>query len=109
MAEATALNELSACAAVELLRAGQVSPLELIDAALARIEHTDGAINALPTLCAERARGHAARLEGVPPQERGALAGLPIAVKDLTDVAGVRTTYGSPAFADHVPEPSELL
>jgi len=109
MAEATALTQLSACAAVELLRAGEVSPLELIDAALERIERTDGAINALPTLCPERARSRAARMEGVPPEGRGALAGLPIAVKDLTDVAGVRTTYGSPAFADNVPDSSDLL
>ena len=37
------------------------------------------------------------------------MAGLPIAVKDLTDVAGVRTTYGSPIYADHVPERSDIL
>ena len=41
--------------------------------------------------------------------ERPLLAGLPIAIKDLNDVAGVRTTYGSPIFADHVPERSDIL
>lgn len=62
-------------------------------------------VNALPTLCPERAREHARRLmtERPPPRERGWLAGLPVAVKDLGDVAGVRTTYGSPIYADHVP------
>jgi amidase len=107
------LIRLSATAAVAKLRAGEVSPLELIDAAEARIAAVDGAVNALPTLCLDRAREHARALmagrrreaEGEP----GWLAGLPVAIKDLTDVAGVRTTYGSPIFADHVPERSHPL
>ena len=65
------------------------------------------AVNALPTLCLERAREHAKRLmdgHGRGAEvEPGWLAGLPVAIKDLTDVAGVRTTYGSPIFRDHVP------
>jgi amidase len=56
------LTRLTAQAAMRLLRQGQVSPLELIDAALARIAATDGALNALPTLCADRARDRARRL-----------------------------------------------
>ena len=106
------LTRLSACAAVDLLRRGKVSPLEMIDAAIARIEATDGQVNALPTLCIERARAHAQRLMGAgaaAPTEVPLLAGLPIAVKDLKDVAGVRTTYGSPIFADHVPERSDIV
>ena len=69
----------------------------------------DGAVNALPTLCFDRAHAHADRLLSRPMSERGLLAGLPIAIKDLNDVAGVRTTYGSPIFADHVPQHSDLL
>jgi amidase len=107
------LIRLTAREAVALLRAGEASPLELIDAALARIEAVDGAINALPTLCIERAREQAVRLEagmGLPVEPGpGWLAGLPIAIKELEDVAGVRTTYGSPIFADNVPERSDLL
>lgn len=100
------LIRLSAVEAVRRLKAGTVSPLELIDAALARIAAVDPAVNALPTLCADRARDHAravmaGRGEASAP---GWLAGLPLVVKDLTDVAGVRTTYGSPLFADHVPD-----
>ena len=94
----------SAVEAVGLLRAGEISSLELVEAALARIEQVDGAINALPTVVGDRARDASRRAD------RGSLlAGLPIAVKDLNDVAGVRTTYGSPIYADHVPEVSESM
>lgn len=107
----TELHRLTALAAADLLRRGEVSPLELVEAALARIRATDGEINALPTLCAERARAHAKAITAG--RDRGRrrawLGGLPIAVKDLRDVAGVRTTYGSPIFADRVPERSDVL
>jgi amidase len=108
-----ALIRLPATAVVAALRAGQVSPLELIDAAAARIEATDSAVNALPTLCLDRARDHArALMTGKRREasgERGWLGGLPVVIKDLIDVAGVRTTYGSPLFADHVPTASHPL
>jgi amidase len=100
----TDLCDLGAREAVALLRAGEVRPAELIEAALARIDETDPALNAMPTLCAERAIERAA---GVP--DGAPLAGLPIAVKDLNDVAGVRTTYGSPIFTDFVPDRSDLM
>ena len=106
------LYRLSAREAVELLRTGKVSPLEMVDAAVARIEATEGALNALPTLSIERARDHAKQIGKNRTAERdrpGWLGGLPIAVKDLNDVAGVRTTYGSPLFADHVPENSDVM
>ncbi|MGE5226274.1 MAG: amidase [Planctomycetaceae bacterium] len=102
------LIRLSACDAVALLRAGETTPSQLVEAALARIGETDGALHAIPTRCADRARTHARRIEaGEAPA--GPLGGLPIAVKDLNDVAGVRTTYGSPIYADHVPARSDLL
>ena len=100
---------LSAVDAVDLLKRGEVSPLELVDAAAARIAATDGAINALPILCLDRARDHARRLMAKPPAERGLLGGLPIAVKDLNAVAGVRCTQGSPIFADDVPARSDIM
>ena len=106
------LWRLSASEAVALLQRGEVSPLELLDAAEARIAATDRHLNALPTLCFERARAHARRImdEG-PSAERPAcwLGGLPIAIKDLNEVAGVRTTYGSPIYADFVPERSDIM
>ena len=96
------LWRMSAVEAVGRLRARELSPLELIDASLERIEQVEGELNALPTVVAERAREAARHVDPASP-----LAGLPIAVKDLNDVAGVRTTYGSPIYADHVPVASE--
>ncbi|HUL09974.1 MAG TPA: amidase family protein [Candidatus Acidoferrum sp.] len=112
MSDPSELTHMTAQAVVRLLRQGRVSPLELIDAALARIAATDAVLNALPTLCADRARDRARRLmesaSAVAPGP-GWLGGLPLAVKDLNDVAGVRTTYGSPIYADHVPARSDIL
>lgn len=96
--------------AVQRLRRSELRPIELVEAALARIVEVDPAVNAMPTLCAERARERARRLERTPSAEgSGWLGGLPIAVKDLTPVAGVRTTFGWPIYADHVPDRSDLL
>jgi amidase len=103
------LWRLDACEAVALLQSGKVSPQELIDAALARIAAVNPAVNALVTLGEERARQQAERLGALPIEARGALAGLPIAVKDLNEVAGLRTTYGSPIFADNVPQHSDIV
>lgn len=104
------LTRLTAREAIRLLEAREITPLDLIDAAEQRIAEVEPQINALPTLCFERARAHARRLmrgEGIEAKgEPGWLAGLPVAIKDLADVAGVRTTYGSPLFADHVPSAS---
>src|SRR5690348_14080230 len=103
------LWRMSACAVVELLRCGKVSPLELIDAALARIAAVNPRVNALVTIGEERAWAQAKRLMDAPIAARGMLCGLPIAVKDLNDVAGLRTTYGSPIFADNVPKRSDIM
>ena len=106
------LIRMTARQVVALLDRRQVSPLELIDAALARIDAVDGAVNALPIRCPERAREHARRLMAQRPPasegRRGWLGGLPLAIKDSMDVAGVRSTHGSPIFADHVPARSDL-
>jgi len=106
------LVQLTACEAVQKLKAGDVSPHELIDAAEVRIAATDSAVNAMPTHCFERAREHATSLMNTPSDEAqspGWLAGLPIAIKDLMPVAGVRTTFGSPLFADNIPQKSDVL
>jgi amidase len=99
----------SACTIVEKLNSGDVTPLDLLDALEARIALVDGKINALPTLCFERARAHAHDLMKKPLAERGLLAGMPIPIKDLTAVAGVLMTRGSPIFKDHVPARSDIL
>jgi aspartyl-tRNA(Asn)/glutamyl-tRNA(Gln) amidotransferase subunit A len=87
-----------------LVRASELSPLEVVDAALARIEALDPRVNAFTELRADLARAEARALgeriaRGDDP---GPLAGLPIGVKDLEDVAGMRTTYGSVPFRDRV-------
>jgi len=95
------LWRLSAREAVALLRRGAVTPLEMLDAAIARIEAVEPRINALPIRFFEAARAQARALPRPPREYPGWLAGLPIAVKDYNDVAGQLTTYGSPIFAAH--------
>lgn len=109
MSDTTSLCDLPATEAVRLLKAGEVSPLDLVEAAIARIEAVDPQVNALPIRFFERAREAARRFrtdsEG---RERpGWLGGLPIAVKDYNDVGGERTTLGSPIYADNVPARSD--
>jgi amidase len=101
------LHRLTACAVVDLLKQREVSATEVLDASLHRIAAVNGTVNALPELCAERARDVARRIDAAGPEASGLLAGLPIAVKDYNDLAGVRTTYGSPIFADNVPARSD--
>src|SRR5438477_7614265 len=91
------------------LKRGEVTPHDLLDALEKRIAAVDGPVNALPTLCFDRARAHADRLIRKPVAERGRLAGMPIPIKDLVDVAGVRSTQGSPIYAKHIPEKSDVL
>jgi len=99
----------TACAIVDKLNAGEVTPLDLLDALESRIAEVDGKVNALPTRCFDRARAHAKAIMNKPKGERGLLAGLPIPIKDLTDVEGVLTTQGSPIYRDHIPDRSDLL
>ena len=109
MASDVGLTNMPAYEVVDLLNRGEVSPLDCLEALEARIAAVDGAVNALPTLCFDRARDQARRLMQRPRGSRGRLGGLPVPIKDLTDVAGVRTTYGSTIFADYVPEKSDIL
>lgn len=99
----------SALAVVDLLARGEVTPLDCLEALESRIGLVDKDVNALPTVDFDRARRAAKATMARPPAERGALKGLPVAIKDLTDVAGMRTTYGSPIFATHVPDASDPL
>ena len=99
----------TACAVVDKLKAGDVTPLDLLDVLEKRIAEVDGKVNALPTLCFDRARSHARALMQKPASERGLLAGLPAPIKDLTAVSGVLTTLGSPIFKDNVPAKSDIL
>jgi len=99
----------TACSIVDKLNSGEVTPLDLLDALEKRIADVDDKVNALPTLCFDRARNHAKALMERPVAERGLLRGLPVPIKDLTNVAGVRTTQGSPIYKDNVPARSDLM
>jgi len=107
----TALWEQDAITLAGMLRGREVSAREVIAAHIERIDAVDRAVNAMVTRCFEQAMAKAAAADqalarGEPP---GLLHGLPVAHKDLVDTAGVRTTYGSPLFAEHVPERDDLL
>jgi amidase len=90
------------------LRAREFSAREVMQAHLERIASVNPRVNAIVTLLEpEIALAMADEADRVTP--RGVLHGLPIAVKDLEDTAGMRTTYGSPLFASHVPVSDSLL
>jgi len=99
----------TACAIVDKLNTGEVTPLDLLDVLERRIAEVDGKVNALPTLCFDRARDHAKTLMKKPIGDRGLLAGMPIPIKDLVNVEGVRMTQGSPIFKDAISERSDLV
>ena len=107
-------TELVARSAVELADALQRRELgaeELCHAYLARIDALNPVVNAIPTLVPEDALRHARALDAAPVSQRAAqpLFGLPIAIKDLVLTKGIRTTFGSPLYADHVPVADELF
>lgn len=93
------------------VRERRISARELLELHLERIGQRNYELNAIVSLDVDRARAGAAAADehlasGAPV---GALHGLPFAVKDTHAVAGWRTTYGSPLYADHVPDADELI
>src|SRR5579863_1865430 len=109
MSSDQALIRSTACDIVDKLNSGEVTPLDLLDVLERRIAEVDAKVNALPTVCLDRARTRARALMQKPKGERGLLAGLPVPIKDLTNVAGVKTTQGSPIYKDNVPASSDIL
>ncbi len=100
------LTRKSAIELAALIRSRAISPRELLDAHLTVIERVNPKLNAVVTLAADHARdaAHQAEAAVMRGDELGLLHGLPIAIKDTTRTAGIRTTFGSPLFADHIPE-----
>jgi len=98
--------------ASEQIRRGKISPIELTRACLDRIEKLNPQINAFITVMTDQAVAQARDLEAEhrAGKWRGPLHGIPIALKDLFDTAGVRTTCASAVFADRVPtEDAEVV
>jgi len=107
----TRLHDLTALEQAAAVRAGEVSPTELVEHSLARIEALDGGLGAFLTVTPERALAAARSAEtrlaeggDLPP-----LLGVPTAIKDLNNTAGIRTTFGSRAMADFVPADDDAV
>lgn len=105
------LAHTSATEAARAIRERRVSAVEVIDVLLARIQERNPALNAYCLVRGEEARAEAERADRAITvgAELGPLHGVPVAIKDITPTRGIRTTYGSRAFADHVPEEDAIL
>ncbi|QLG63415.1 amidase [Halorarum salinum] len=93
------------------VRTGELSPVDVVETYLDRIERFNPDLNALVTVSAESAREAAAEAERAVERgdDLGPLHGVPVAIKDLNRTRGVRTTFGSTAFADNVPEEDDTV
>ncbi|PSP74025.1 amidase [Halobacteriales archaeon QS_3_64_16] len=101
----------SASEQVAEMRAGEYSPVDLLEAHLDRIDTRNDRTNAFVTIVQEDARAAAREAEAAIENDEqvGPLHGVPVAIKDLVPTADVRTTFGSKAFAEFVPEESAIL
>ena len=99
------LTNKSATETVALIRSRVISPVEIIEAHLRRIERINPGINAIVTIAddaLDRARACEAEMSGG--KELGPLHGLPVTIKDTIDTEGIRTTSGSRILADNIPQ-----
>ncbi len=104
------LTQLSAQSLLADLRGGDLRAEDLMRTTLDRIAEVNGTVNAIVALReAEDLMAEARAADARPADARGSLHGLPIAVKDLVNVAGIVSSQGSPLFADHVPEADDLI
>jgi len=105
MSRETDLTRLSAMELADRIRNGDVTATEAVEAHLERIDERDDEINAFVTVCADEALEAAAEADRTLEDDEnvGALHGVPLALKDLgAEKEGIRHTYGSALFADHV-------
>jgi len=104
------LADRSASELAKLVRSREVSPVAVLDACLERLERFNPTLNAVVTLN-ERARDDARELERrlTKGETPGLLCGLPVGIKDVTPVKGLRTTFGSPLYKDFVPSEDALV
>lgn len=103
--DATELCYLPATELIKHYRAGDLSPVDVTEAVLARIEAHNPRLNAFITVTADRARRDAKRAEAAWQNgTAGVLEGVPASIKDLVPTAGIRTTSGSLLYKDRVPD-----
>ena len=105
----TALCDRAAVELGQMIAKKEISPIELLASCFERIEEVNGKVNAFVAFCRERAESEAAAAERavLKGEDLGSLHGLPIGVKDLALTEGLRTTFGSPQFSDHIPDADE--
>jgi amidase len=106
------MNELCfkpATALAQALKARKLSATELVRAFIAQIEGVNPKVNAIVTFLPELALKQAKALDRKKPSAEKMLWGLPIAYKDVVPTKGIRTTYGSPIYRDHVPTEDHLI
>src|SRR5215472_14245582 len=105
------LCDLGAVELRQLIGRKAISPVELLESCLRRIEAVNPALNAVTATCIDRAKTEAKAAEAavLRGDTLGLLHGLPIGIKDLNETAGLRTTWGSPLYADYVPEKDERM
>ena len=92
-----------------LLRSRKVSAVEVMQAFIAQIERVNPKVNAIVTFLPEHALEEAKKLDAKKIDAKRTLAGLPIAYKDMLATKGIRTTFGSPIYKDHVPDEDHAL
>jgi Asp-tRNA(Asn)/Glu-tRNA(Gln) amidotransferase A subunit family amidase len=105
----SANEQLLSESAVELRRrigTKEISPVELLEACIARIARINPAVNAVTATCYERARKEAKTAEqtALRGEPLGLLHGLPTGIKDLEETGGLLTTFGSPLYRNFIPE-----
>ena len=104
------LWKLSAKSVRDLLQKSEISPIEAINSAIERISQVNKILNAVPVLCIDRAKESAKKLKDKRiNNSKDFLFGLPILIKDLTEVEGVKTTYGSPIYKNNISKYSNYL
>lgn len=105
---ANAIWALTACDVADQLNARTLSPEQVLDSLSERISAVNPIVNALPTLCMERAYASCSELTNSSSGPAAPLFGLPVPIKDSYEVEGVRTTWGSLAFKDHIAARTDL-
>lgn len=109
--EANEICRMDAVALSAAVRSKMLSPIEVVEAVLSRMERLEPALHAFCTPTPEYARAAAKRLESeiMAGHDPGPLAGVPISVKDLICTAGIKTVSGSWAYADFVPDEDDVV
>ena len=100
------LWKLGASDLISLIHKKEISPEEVLNSNLDRIDEVNSSVNAVVTLCTERARK---KLKDKPEKINSCLAQLPVLIKDTTEVAGVKTTYGSKLYENNISKKSDIL